>query len=476
MKKIVLLISFLAMGAVYAQKPDSLCEKRIFQAHRFLDGRFLNYSPSKAFQLFIQCAREGVPYAMNAVGIMYQAGIGIDTSETEALKWFEQAANVGYPKAWYNLGLMYKNARGVEQDFAKAYEYFHKASILNYEGGWYAEGYMLYKGLGCEQDYKHAFELFKKGAEADRSSCMYMLALCYRNGYGTERDSAYATYWLAKSMAKGNKYANLELAMNSPENVQQITSLKSARADNTATPGSFKRVKHHASKKDMAGTYKGYMITYDWSGRNIVRQVPLALTLAEGDTIAGTWIEADSITANIKAKLTDTTLLFTYGQYELTGHYNPTNPQIWNFKRAALEIIKKDTVVYMAGNLQLYSPQTKEPGRPIYISLQKKVGSNTREIKTQNDEGSDTGTGISELIAFPNPFTDNLNLRFNLKNEDKVRVIVYSTSGIAVTQTELGSLPAGQHTERLSMQLQVGTYILKISCGKSEITTIIVKQ
>ena len=63
--------------------------------------------------------------AMNALGIAYMKGIGVDADSTQATMWLERAGEAGYHDAYHNLGMMYKDGQcGLRQNFAKAARYF----------------------------------------------------------------------------------------------------------------------------------------------------------------------------------------------------------------------------------------------------------------------------------------------------------------------------------------------------------------
>jgi len=72
-------------------------------------------------------AEGGDAMAQNALGVMYQDGLGVEKNDVTAAKWFRKAAQGGDAKAQWNLGIDYYLGRGVEQDFAEAHEWFSRA-------------------------------------------------------------------------------------------------------------------------------------------------------------------------------------------------------------------------------------------------------------------------------------------------------------------------------------------------------------
>jgi len=85
------------------------------------DGVDRNYA--EADKWLSKAAAHGQPWAQNALGVMYENGLGVQMDVQEALKWFRQAAEKGEPKAQSNLGRMYALGTGVDMDLVQAYQW-----------------------------------------------------------------------------------------------------------------------------------------------------------------------------------------------------------------------------------------------------------------------------------------------------------------------------------------------------------------
>lgn len=475
-------------------KADSLqasCKSRMAKAQKYLRGYQHPYDPAKAFALFMECANQGVPKAMNAIGNMYFNGQGVDKSCLNAIAWYEKAAQAGYLQSWVNLGIVYKTGGDIDQDFKKAYSFFQKASELGLSDGTYYLGLMHYFGLGCAQDYNRAFELFSSTKE-DNLASMYMLGLCYRNGYGTARDTAEGNTMLRKAVSYGYTHALGELSKPIPENPIKTNSLKSVSnaKTETKTPTTFKRVKHNAKADEIAGTYTGYMVMYDWSGQYPVKQSLIKAELSvQNNIITGRWTESDTLSTDIEAKITDTTLCFTKGQYKHWDHYYQTHSMTWQFKNAELELVKNDTNVFLAGNVRFYAQDIGIPYKPVYISLTKanekletpfcKCGKNCKCGHTSDKSAQiavDYKAQIDNLIVFPNPFSNELNITFSLKNSGNVKVSLISLDGRPVHEVIYKSLSEGEHTKLLQAEMPAGVYIINVSSGNKALNSVIVKR
>lgn len=470
------LFTFLVVAACLqsqAQLPtnDSAVNAMLIEAKQYLTGTGKVKDETKAFGLFMQCAQQGSANAMNALGILYKEGIGTKPNRKTAIEWFTKSGNAGYAQGWYNLGLVYKDAEGSNQNFTEAYNSFTKAAALADEQSIYALGYMHYKGLGCTQDYEKAATLFKSGAALNKPNSMYFLGLCFRNGYGVATNADSAKYWLTKAAEKGYKMALNELRSNTAENsnskakalAQQI---KEAQTPNANNLNKYTKVEHNINASAIEGTYKGYIIKYDWSGQNAINSSNLTLELIyKNDSLTGSWVEDNAAPVSFKAVLTPNAMVFKNTQYTRTDHYSPNKPIAYNFKDAKLQWNKQGDTVYLAGNIQMFSPDRKEPQKPQYIVLtrSKNSSNNTANIQLIDDNL----LVQNNLKAYPNPFTNYITIDFELKEKCEVETQILTLTGKMVYSNKAGILGIGNYTLPIKpQQLAAGSYIVKLLYGK----------
>jgi len=487
-KRILFFLFLLSSNFVEAQKNIGATLPLVDQARMRMNAGHFLYNPAEGFSLYKQAAEEGNAKAMNALGILYSEGIGTGANQTESYSWFKKATEAGYSRAWYNLALMQKNGKGTPQDYKKAYESYSKGAEINAYGCIYGKGVMHYKGLGCEQNYDKAFALFKTAVTQGSIGSMYMLGLCYRNGYGTAVNTDSARYWLSQAASKGYQFAKDELMANEAENTKQI-SAKSTKENNSksAIPtvkqtSNYKSITHKRPEGDLSGTYEGILIKYDWSGKHVVSQSKVKLVLeSTNSTFNGTWTENDSLFAELKGGVTDKALTFTGSAYQRTDHYHPLKSLLWEFRDTPIQLVHTPDSTYLLGNLRLYSPDTHEPGKPMYLSLSKitdvrKMGdtSESADLKLKSNKEA-YGLNSDRLIAYPNPFTGSLNLSFSLEKDENVTVLLYDMAGKQVYSEQL-KLSAGKHNRVIDPQIIPGSYALKLQSGNKIETTMIIKQ
>jgi hypothetical protein len=355
---------------------------------------------------------------------------------------------------YYKLALQYKDGNGVTMDYSKAYENFSKAADLGDAQSVYAVAYLRYKGLGCEQDYTKAAQLFGSGARLNRDNSMYFYGLCFRNGYGVDKSEDSAKYWLNKAAAKGYMQAVKELKMSAGENnndsatalVQQINN---AAIPNKTTLNKYSKIQQKLpSSEVITGSYAGWIIQYDWSGTHAVSSKKLQLNLVVNDNdLTGQWIEDIKDTVTIKAILASDSVLFNNTQYRRKDHYSPDTAILYNFSNARLNLIQTTDSVFLAGNVEMFSPERKEPSKPLFVALSRKA------------------PVIRKLVVktYPNPFSNVLYVDFNLLKSANIEVQLMTLNGTTVYRNPAGVLGAGWYSLPVqTANIAAGSYLLKL--------------
>lgn len=394
---------------------------------------------------------------------------------------------------YYHLALAYKDGKGVAMDYSKAYGYFQQAAELGDSQSVYAVAYMHYKGLGCTQDYELAAKLFAQGAYGNRNNSMYFYGLCWRNGYGVAQNKDSASYWLKKSAALGYTQAVAELKMPTPENSNNSATALARRIQSAAVPDKvplnqfYKVTPHLPADSVIAGSYSGYLIRYDWSGRYPISskklQLVLNLTKGKGSAITGRWLEDSIAPVSIEASLSKDSLEFESTAYKRKDHYSHDSAINYEFKNAALNIVRKGDSVYLAGNIYMFSPDRKEPSKPLFIALTRATVTNTDSstIKKQYTGLTDSSnqTAAAKLLSvYPNPFDSYVNVQFRVNRSGNVGIELYNVAGVEVYRKPSQALGIGTYTILVepSNQLPTQTYLLRLVFANGQEAVNVIKK
>ena len=79
---------------------------------------------TRSFQLQLEAADAGHPYAMFNTGAAYMEGVAVTQDFQTAAVWFEKAADKGIIEANLNLGTLHRTGMGVPRNLHKAVEIF----------------------------------------------------------------------------------------------------------------------------------------------------------------------------------------------------------------------------------------------------------------------------------------------------------------------------------------------------------------
>lgn len=305
--------------------------------------------------------------AMEALGLAYIGGIGVECDTAKAVALLEEAGRLGVKDAYHALGMIYKYGEGgLHQDFRRAYGYFCTGAERGSVRCIYAKGFMLYKGLGCRQDYQQAALTFLPAANSRDENSWYMLALCSRNGYGLEKDSAAAAFCLKRAARMGSRDARDELAR--PHEETYMHAVYADSAEYSFIPDSLPAVKPTVGGAALAeGHYSGFVVTYDWSGKYILGEQPLAMTVSSvGGELSGE-LSIDSVDTAYCGSLSGGRLVFASGGVTLPERYERGGKMDYRLDSMVLDVADDK----VTGRLNLYSTKLKEPGRPMYFELRR---------------------------------------------------------------------------------------------------------
>jgi hypothetical protein len=232
---------------------------------------------------------------------------------------------------------------------------------------------------------------------------------------------------------------------------------------------------------DLQGNYEGYILKYDWSRKHIIRTALLSLNiLYNNETLTGQWKEEDGVIIQLHASLSGNALVFKNMHYHLTDHYNPDTPVLWNFDHARLQLLRAGDSVYLAGNLYLFSPGSKEPAKPLYVVLNRAQPNEQKQSSAVLPKAATEKTSIeavSLLQAIPNPFENSFMLRFVLLKACEVQVQLINQSGQVVYIKSMQKLSAGKQNLPVQIgNLPAGAYTVKLYCGEQAGSILVIKQ
>ena len=170
-----------------------------------------------ALPLLQQAADAGSAKSMSQIGLMYQAGQGVQRDFAEAMNWYRKAVATDGVSGVNAIGNLYENGWGVSQDPAEALRWFHRAADAGVGMAMINIGSAYLRGRGVPQDYAEAMNWYRMGCNAkydnalnpvqDHALALYQIGWLTQNGYGVTRDIAEALRWYRKAADEGSANA-----------------------------------------------------------------------------------------------------------------------------------------------------------------------------------------------------------------------------------------------------------------------------
>lgn len=145
--------------------------------------------------------------AMNALGICYYSGQGVERDFIASFELFQQSAEHGNSDAITNMAVCYLQGLGTVRDEEKALSHLLRAIELGNPSSMLLLGNCFRRGELVLQNSEQAFNLYSSSAQLGNSTAMVCLAGCYRQGLGTVASSEDAIHWYQRAIDLGNRIA-----------------------------------------------------------------------------------------------------------------------------------------------------------------------------------------------------------------------------------------------------------------------------
>ena len=180
---------------------DAVCN----QAFEYYDEKKYDLS----FPIFERLAEKGFPRAINALGLCYRHGHGVDEDKVKAVSLFRQAGDKGYLRGYTNLADCYLKGEGVPLDKRASFDLYKKTAemgdtVAQTQMGIYYEGY---DNDFVKADHKKAVDWYRSAADQGYDHAELMLARCYHYGRGVPKDLKIAEKLYLRSVSDGWNFA-----------------------------------------------------------------------------------------------------------------------------------------------------------------------------------------------------------------------------------------------------------------------------
>lgn len=426
--------------------PDSAI---MAQALKLLYGVNHEVDYVKAHQLLNYLANKEFADAFNALGQIYNQGLGVEVDLARSLMCYDKAHQLGSLSGTINLSTAYRRGDGAPRNYKLAFELADYAAQKMHPKGYYLAGNQIFKGLGTEQDYEKARIYFEKGAALGNKECIYMLGVIYMKGYGTEPDYEKSRKHFKSAMDRGHGWVEdiIRQGEFEKEDRNRDRRLYKLKSGNSSKLDTLIMFPNSAKGDELEGNWQGTIYNYDWAGRVLddEREIKVSSELF-GDELWLTWCENDKPLYRIMMQKGTQAWVVRHFT-SLTGEPVPN----YRFRQMRLSIDNNNDSKIIYGNLLQYSNRSGERMPPSAFAL-----------KLQDDTPGKEAT-VSVLRVFPNPFVDKFSVEIELAVTGEVAIEVYDMAGRRVYRQPFITFPEGMHTIPVMLKnMNEGGYVVHI--------------
>ncbi|MBS1224593.1 MAG: putative repeat protein, partial [Proteobacteria bacterium] len=138
----------------------------------------------KAFEEYMQWAKQGDPRAQTMIGQMYLRGQGVGQNARSAIEWFRKAAVQGNTDAQLQLGMLYATDPSVASSEKEALLWLRKAAEWGNAEAIYRLAGKFATGQGVVRDDGEAASNYRRAAEKGHAGAQFELGNFYASGRG----------------------------------------------------------------------------------------------------------------------------------------------------------------------------------------------------------------------------------------------------------------------------------------------------
>lgn len=149
-----------ADSKIHAAAPIAETEDPLDQRYKEAAIAIHNGDGARAFEIWLDLARQGHPKSQFAVGSLYGEGLVVKTDVGAAAEWWRKAAEQGHSGAQSNLGALYSEGLGVPRDTAEAVRLWRRAAEQGHMVAMYHLGGSYKAGRGVPLDLRNAHTWF----------------------------------------------------------------------------------------------------------------------------------------------------------------------------------------------------------------------------------------------------------------------------------------------------------------------------
>lgn len=488
-----ILVCFFKLTLV-AQKQTDQCEEEISKSLALIYS--INNTPQdikKGNAILEKLSSNGCAKAKYELGkLFYISSYGSNLTNEESLKaifkfykktanaykYLNEAANQGHIKSLTLLGHLYRKGYGCNRNYKKALNLYHLSHSMGDEEATFLIGYIHYKGLGhISQNYKKAIKWFKKKPYVMSN---HFLGICNYYGFGMSQNQEKAFEIFKSNEQLPNSQILLNNLVNNYKNENELF-IESEIID-ALHSSNKKNLKKY--KTSLNGKWKGKLIELDYSGKQIIRTTPVNLTVDNSPnakisnftlSLNDTKVSSNFVANNNKISFEnfDISLPVLFKDYEKVNYHN------FRFSKAHYSNYIVNNANYMVLQLIGQNNFFDEKIAPKLLVLHPANQSDELENSKMDVTISSNNINTDDILdLFPNPFTTQLKIAYELEEKTTITLEIYSLDGVYHNTLIEGELQdIGLKSVVIDTRyLVTGAYVVRITTDHQTYNEIIIKE
>jgi TPR repeat protein len=167
------------------QDPQALFRQGVYWARpKYWAKKKKEVKKEKAFDFFVNAAKQGHLNAIYRVGKCFAEGFGIQKDEKLAAQWFQKAALQGHPMAQYR----YAQCNPTKYVTWLTHAALNQEASAQIELGKLLLENKLKNSKDTKENDEQAFKWFRRAADKNKAEAYFQMGLCYQSGRGITQD------------------------------------------------------------------------------------------------------------------------------------------------------------------------------------------------------------------------------------------------------------------------------------------------
>ena len=470
--RLLSIFCFLFFTSTLISQEHDICPHKLSVASDYLsDFGFASYEMVHEINESISKCDDNSTNADFVFGMLGRFYAENERDKELAFERIERAAGANHAVAAKTLALMLKEGEGCLLDLEASEDWLKKAYKLGNDEAAYILGYYYLKGLGTiRQSYPKAVRWLKR---SHYPMATHWLALCQYFGFGVIQNKENGLALLKENKTENSLYFHDYLIQKDKDSLE--VKLKNNLVE-AVTNGHIAKQYVNTHIDGLGTPQQAYLLAWDWSKERVLQQFPISFNLVIDSTQTHFTYADDKQEIEGGAALLGDQGAFDGFSIAIPNPYPDHDAEkdlFIDIFTAQFSQALVDNTPVVIGGLEGWVANFNEPAPPLSLLLVDPWNGLLQHERNiiQNDKQN-------IITNYPNQFTTDLVVRFELAQQEDVQVNIYHFK--TLDKYELLShqqLADGEHIIRKdTSRWPSGLYVIQLFAGEQLHRKLILKE